>query len=192
MKDPLRRLGAATVALTLAALVGCDLWIQRFRSWWDRHSLTGSVVSNLLALAVAGLIVDEVVARRERKRRAVSVAVQALIVYTQARHAYDAVTAAHGETTGAASVSEELRSLASMLLTASSSLFDDPVARQFLSQVERFSASMFRAISVSTPDGLADGDGDRLASAMSQLRQTVEPLMARIPTSDRSLFEDSS
>ena len=51
---------------------------------------------------------------------------------------------------------------------------------------------MFRAISVSTPDGLADGDGDRLASAMSQLRQTVEPLTARIPTSDRSLFEDSS
>jgi hypothetical protein len=70
-----RRLAAAGVALALLALVATDLWVKSARVWWDGHSLTGSVVSSLLVLAVTGLIVDEVVARRQRKERSVSVAV---------------------------------------------------------------------------------------------------------------------
>jgi hypothetical protein len=61
-------------AVVLLVVVGSDLWIDRARVWWDRHSITGSVVSNLLVLAVTALIVDEVVARRQRQERAVSVA----------------------------------------------------------------------------------------------------------------------
>jgi hypothetical protein len=178
---------AVVVALELIALVACDLWIERFRAWWDRHSLTSSVVSNLLVLAVAGLIVDEVTARRARQNRSVSVAVQALIVYGQARRAYDAVIA-----NGQQDALEELRSFATMLLTASSSLFDDPVARQFLQEVERFSGLMFRTISTSS-GGVLSADGRaRLTSEMSQLKETVQPLLARIPSGDRSMFEAPS
>ena len=59
------------MAVLLLALVASDLWIERARVWWDRHSLTSSVVSNLLVLAVTALIVDEVIARRQRQERAV-------------------------------------------------------------------------------------------------------------------------
>ncbi|MCU1493788.1 MAG: hypothetical protein JWO62_1552, partial [Acidimicrobiaceae bacterium] len=62
MITALRRVAALGVALALLALVACDLWIQSVRVWWDQHSLTGSVVSSLLVLAVTALIVDEVVA----------------------------------------------------------------------------------------------------------------------------------
>ena len=67
MNDLRRRVAAVCALTTLLVLVGCDLWIAGFRAWWDRHSLTASVVSSLLVLAVAGLIVDEVVARRQRR-----------------------------------------------------------------------------------------------------------------------------
>src|SRR5580692_1924246 len=103
----LRRIAAASVAFGLVTLVACDLWIEGFRTWWDRHSLTGSVVSNLLVLAFTGLIVDEVVARRQRKQRRVSVAIQGLIVYSQARRAFNALMT--DGATGTNDVRDELR-----------------------------------------------------------------------------------
>jgi hypothetical protein len=185
-----RRVAAIGVATALAALVVCDLSIAGFRTWWDRHSLTGAVVSSLLVLAVTALIVDEVVARRQRQARAVSVAVQGLIVYAQARRAHDAVTTAGGADDARSGVgAEELRTLASMLLTASPSLFDDPQARRFLEQVERFSVLMYKTIS-SSPGGIQSADNrERLTSQISQLQVTMQPLVARIPTQDRSVFE---
>ena len=57
-----RRLAAALVAMALLALIACDQFVSGFPAWWDRHSLTGSIVSSLLVLAVTALIVDEVVA----------------------------------------------------------------------------------------------------------------------------------
>ncbi len=190
MNQSVRRVTAALVALILLALVACDLWIGEFRLWWDRHSLTCSVISNLLVLAVAALIVDDVVARRQRRQRAVSVAVQGLIVYAQARRSYDAIRAVDPASPGAAA--DELRTLASMLLTASPSLFDDPVARRFLEQVERFSVSMLRTVHTA-PGAPAKGDGhDRLASEMSELHAAVDPLLARIPVKDRALLEGTS
>lgn len=74
-------MAATAAAMALLALVACDLWIRGVQVWWDRHSLIGSVVASLLVLAVTALIVDEVVARRQRRERAGSVAVQASIVY---------------------------------------------------------------------------------------------------------------
>ena len=121
MKELARRVTAATVAASLVVLVVCDLSIGSFRAWWDRHSLTGSIVSSLLVLAVTALIFDEIVARRQRKERAITVAVQALIVYGQGRRTWNAVksSAADGKGTGngAGSALEEWRALANMLLT---------------------------------------------------------------------------
>jgi hypothetical protein len=188
VRDLLRRAAAATVAISLLVLVACDLWVRGVRDWWDRHSLTSSVVANLLVLAVTALIVDEVVARRQRRDRAVTVAVQGLIVYGQARRANDVITAPTGQETTAGDASDEVRTLASMLLTASPSLFDDPVARRFLEQVERCSWLMFRLVSAS-PDATMSSDArQHLASEMSSLEASMEPLMARLPTGDRTLF----
>lgn len=188
MNGPLHRVAAVIVAVTLLALVAGDLLGVGFQDWWDRHSFTGSVVSSLLVLAVAGVIVDEVVARRQRRQRGTSVAVQGLIVYGQARRAFGAVTARSTTDQPDDVAPEELRTLASMLLTASSSLFDDPEARLFLEEVERFTGSMVRAVSKAPRGPGADGH-KHLASQMSQVRTAVAPLLARIPTQDRTVLE---
>jgi hypothetical protein len=187
--DPFRRVAAAAVALTLLALVAADLCVREFRDWWDGHSLTGDIVSSMLVVAVTGLIVDEVVARRQRRDRAVSVAVQAVIVYGQTRRAYDAILARDADETSSDTASDDLRALASMLLAASSSLFDDPAARLFLGQAERVAATMFRSASASSGGALGADDRGRLMSEMSRLHATVEPLVARIPAEDRSVLE---
>jgi hypothetical protein len=189
MNDVPRRFGAASVALSLLVLVACDLWVRGFRLWWDRHSLTSSVVTSLLALAVAGLIVDEVVARRQRRERSRSVAVQALIVYGQARRAWDAVMGTGQAGEGPASTpSEELRALATMFLTAAPGLFDDPVTRRFLEEAEQFSGLLFRAATTSRGQLSAD-DRTRLESAMSRLQAVMQPLFVRIPEAQRTLLE---
>jgi hypothetical protein len=183
---------AAVVALILFGLIASDLSIRGFRTWWDRHSLTGSIVSNLLVLAVAGLIVDEMVARRQRRERAISVAVQGLIVFGQARRACNAIGSSDADDPPGNGAAEELRTLASMLLTASPSLFDDPEARRFLEQVERFSVSMFRAARAFSESALSEIDRERLKAEMAQLKATVEPLLMRIPLQDRALLEGPS
>jgi hypothetical protein len=189
MNGAVRRFTAAAVAMSLLALVVSDLWIRGFQLWWDRHSLTGSVATSLLVLAVTGLIVDEVVARRQRRERALSVAVQALIVYGQARRVWNAVVTTDDMGEGSAnSSSEEFRTLASMLLTAAPGLFDDPVARRVLEEVERFSVSVFRTAAGSRGQ-LSEDDRAHLESAMAQLQAAVAPLLVRIPDADRALLE---
>jgi hypothetical protein len=195
VKELARRVTAATVADYLVVLVVCDLSIGSFRAWWDRHSLTGSIVSSLLVLAVTALIVDEIVARRQRKERAITVAVQALIVYGQGRRTWNAVksSAADGKGTGngAGSALEEWRALANMLLTASPALFEDPEARRFLEEVERFSGLILSRFRRS--DGtLADDDRQHLEAEFSKVEQAVGPLMARLPKADESLFAGPS
>jgi hypothetical protein len=187
----IRRLSAINAAAAVLALVGCDLWIAGFRAWWDRHSLTGSVVANLLVLAVAGLIVDEVVARRQRRERGVSVAVQALIVYGQTRRAYESITAGGGDDPNSDRAAAELQTLAGMLLTASPNLFDDPPARRFLEQVERFSVSMIRDVTAPSKDGAGADRHPKLAAELSDVKAAMEPLLDRIPTEDRALLEGS-
>jgi hypothetical protein len=188
MFEAIRRFAAAAVAMILLALVACDLWISSFRLWWERHSLTCAIAASLLLLAVAGLIVDEVVARRQRSERSMSVAVQALIVYGQARRAWNTVmTVGDSEEGSPGALIEELRTLASMLLTAAPGLFDDPLARRFLEEVELFSATVF-PMALKHQGRLNEDDRAHLESAMSQLRVVVEPLFMRIPNADRALL----
>ncbi|HZQ86930.1 MAG TPA: hypothetical protein VFA83_18940 [Acidimicrobiales bacterium] len=188
MRELARRVVATIAAAVLVALVAGDLLVRRVRTWGNGHSLTGSVVTSLLGLAVAALIVDEVVARRQRRERAVSVAVQALIVYGQARRALNAVVAARRDEGVKVSPAEELRSLATMLLTAAPNLFDDLDARRFLEEAERLSVLLVRAA--------ADRSGDAFSAsvelARSRLDAAAEPLVSRIPAHDRALLEGQS
>ena len=189
VRDLLRRLAAAIVAVGLVALVVGDLSSAGFRTWWDRHSLTSSIVANLLVLAVAGLIVDEVVARRQRRERSVSVAVQGLIVFGQARRAYQAIMAGDADDRDAGGVADELRTLAGMMLTASSSLFDDPEARRLLEQVERFSVSMLSAVSPKTQSKSGEDPRGALTSELALVQAAVAPLLGRLPAQDQPLLE---
>ena len=185
-----RRISAAAVAAALLALVACDIWIGSFRAWWYHHSLTGSIVSSLLVLGIAALIVDEVVARRQLRERGSTVAVQAMIVYGQARRASDALLA-EKEDSDATDASSEARTLASMLLTASPSLFDDPVARLFLEDIQRLAGDLYGALAAAAG---APGDAarERVAAQMRQVHASAGPLVARLPAEYRRSTDDDA
>jgi hypothetical protein len=182
----IRIASAVFVSATLLALAAGDLWDAAMRSWWSRHSFTGNVVSSLLIVGVTALIFDELVARRQRKARAVSVAVQAAIVYGQSRRVYDAVLASADED-DRKSAGEDLRNLASMLLTAGPVLFDDPQARQFLAKVERLAGSIYRALTTTTGGPLNPNIRERLKAEMAELEEAANPLVGRIPVEEWAL-----
>lgn len=188
----IRLVGAVLIAAALIALVVCDLTVSGFGTWWDRHSVTTSVVSDLLVVGVTALIFNEVVAYRQLKERSLSVGAQAMIVYGQARSAYQAVMARTGNEASPAGAPDELRTLASNLLVASPNLFDDPPARAFLYQVDRLMGTLF-AVS-GGPAGRLDDQGtrDRLSNEMSQLQAAFEPLLARFPPDFQSLARGAS
>ncbi len=176
MRQFLRRLGAVVIACALITLVACDITVHGFGAWWDEHAITTSIVSSLLIVGATALIFDEVVARRQRQDRAVAVAAQALIVYGQAREAYQATLASDDPS----AVPDELRDLASNLLVAAPNLFDDSEARGFLLQADRLLSALFAALAGSgSPQD--PGTRDHLTDLMSQLQQSFEPLLTRFP-----------
>ena len=196
-----RRVGAAVTAVMLVGLVGSDLSLTGVRAWWDHHSFTSCVVSSLVVLGATVLIVDEIVGRRQRKERAVSVAVQGLIVYGQALRAYDVVTACRPTRSNCAGVDvahldetrDEVRNLASMVLVASPSLFDDPDARLFLEEVQRMVATMYGLVALArrdpnllTPD---ENTISRLRNCKFRVQSRVAPLATRLPGRDSVLFD---
>jgi hypothetical protein len=184
-------LAAAGIAAALIALVICDLSVQGFRVWFDNHSLTASIVSNLLVLGVTALIVDEVVARRQRSDRATSVAVQAVIVYDQAQRTYSALSAALDATDEPENdAPDELRALANMLLTSSPSLFDDPEARVFLEDVQRLTGVMFRASSSSLIGHAGKPSREAITAAMDRLHASATPLIQRLSAGYRAAIDE--
>jgi hypothetical protein len=180
-----RRLAGIAAAVAVVVLVGLDQSIGPVRSWFDRHSFTGSVLANLLVLAVAALIVEEVVARRQRRDHARSVAVQSLILYRQARRAYAAIVVEEPKGVDVEDATDELRTLASMLLAASPNLYNDRWSRAFLDQTERTLVIMSRVIGSS--EGALDATAlGRIDREMTQLLERVEPLRARFPIDEHT------
>lgn len=185
MRQFLRRLGAVLIGSAVIALIVCDINVHGFGAWWDSHAMTTSLVSDLLIVGATALIFDEVVARRQRKDRSVAVAAQALIVYGQARQAYQAVMGSDDPAT----VPQELRDLASNLLVAAPNLFDDPDARGFLLQVDRLMTALYTALTgAGSPQDAATKD--HLTGLMSQVQQLFGPLLARFPPDYQSRIAD--
>jgi hypothetical protein len=187
----IRRVGASLIAVAIVALIVYDLSGHGFSAWWDKHAITTSLVSDLLIVGATALIFDEVQAYRQRKDRSLSVAAQGLIVYGQAREAYQAVLASVSDPSTDDGIPDELRDLASNLLIASPSLFDDPDARDFLLQLDRLMASLFAAASSRSdrPDGL--GRTDFLTKQMNQVQASFRPLVARFPPDYQQRVRDT-
>ena len=177
-------MGALLIAAAIVFLIVYDVMNGRgFSDWWAKHAITTSLVSDLLIVGATALIFDEVQAYRQRKDRSVSVAAQALIVYGQAREAYQAVLANVGDLSSDAGVPDELRDLAGNLLVASPSLFDDPDARDFLLQLDRLMASLYATVNDQTrhPDRLGPDRASELTDRMNQVQSSFDPLVARFP-----------
>jgi hypothetical protein len=188
----IRRVGALVIAAAIVFLIIYDVANGRgFSDWWAEHAITTSLVSDLLIVGATALIFDEVQAYRQRKARSVSVAAQGLIVYGQAREAYQAVTAMVSDPSVGDTVPDELRDLASNLLVASPSLFDDRDARDFLLQLDQLMASLYSAANGQSgrPDGI--GRPDELATRMNQVQASFEPLVARFPSGYQQRVRDA-
>ena len=85
-------LAAAAVALVACVLVILDLTDTGLRRWWDAHALTTDTIAGLLVLLITVLVVDQVVRLRQGSSRARAVAVQVVILMTQANRASQAVS----------------------------------------------------------------------------------------------------
>jgi hypothetical protein len=178
----IQRLGALLIAAAIVFLIVYDVVAGHgFSVWWDKHAITTSLVSDLLIVGATALIFDEVQAYRQRKDRSLTVAAQGLIVYGQAREAYNAVVVSLGDPSSGNGVPDELKDLASNLLVASPSLFDDPDARDFLLQLDRLMAALFAAASGhgDSSDGLGATAG--LTNRMNDVDSSFKPLVARFP-----------
>ncbi|MGC2191250.1 MAG: hypothetical protein WA751_02835 [Candidatus Dormiibacterota bacterium] len=193
------RVAAACVTLAgLLALVGCDLWVAPVSRWWDHHSFTANVISSLLVVGVTVLLLDEIVARRQREDRSQSVAVQGLILYGQARRANRVVLELLGGSDSEQEVRDEVgrevRDLANMILIASPALFDDPEARLFLEEVQRLAALMYaslhRASLAASVEAGGDGGLSGLRACRARLDYRVRLLAARVPAADQGQFEE--
>jgi hypothetical protein len=174
--------GALLIAAAIVVLIVYDVVAGHgFSAWWAGHAITTSLVSDLLIVGATALIFDEVQSYRQRKDRSLSVAAQALIVYGQAREAYQAVLANASDPSAGNGVPDELKDLASNLLVASPGLFDDPAARDFLLKLDRLMAALFATASGhgDRPDGMGETAG--LTNRMNDVDSSFEPLVARFP-----------
>ena len=141
----IRRLGAVVIAAAIVVLIVDDLTEQHFAHWWDAHAITTSLISDLLIVGATAFIFDEVVAYRQRKDRSLSVAAQALIVYGQAREAYQAVMANLSDPSSATS-----NSLRSVFGPAVSSQTADQSAR-FLPELWLIALSRSASVALAQP-----------------------------------------
>ncbi|HEY2520211.1 MAG TPA: hypothetical protein VGJ19_08880 [Streptosporangiaceae bacterium] len=178
----IRRGSALLIAVAIVVLIVYDVMNGRgFSDWWDEHAITTSLVSDLLIVGATALIFNEVQAYRQRKERSVTVAAQGLIVYSQAREAYQAVMASVSDPSSDDGIPDELRDLASNLLVASPSLFDDPDARNFLLELDRLMAWLFAAANGRSSRPGGPGQTGHLTDQMNQVQAAFQPLVARFP-----------
>jgi len=182
--------GGTATLLAIAAVVISDLVVPGVGSWWDRHSLIGSFVTSALILGVTVQVVDQVAARRRVKERERVAAVQALIVYGQALRT-GRVLLATPDQTGNGDPESEVRALASMVLTAAPALFEDPVARDFMEKVERFSALLVRMVR-RAGEGLTSTDRRKVSQMKDALDSAIQPLLSRLRAEDVAALEDAA
>jgi hypothetical protein len=192
-----RRITGAVVVTMLVVLVAVDIASRSVRIWWLRHAFTTDVVGSLFVVLVSALVFDEVIARRQRRDRGATVAVQALILYTQLRRTFNGLLAVDASETSGSTVrdaSQEFRMLSSMILSAAPNLFDDPEARLFLEQVERFTGSMAgtaNSVARSPATRLGDADRERLTTEVAEVKARLDPLTARLSTVDSTLLSET-
>ena len=188
----IRRGSALLIAVAIVVLIVYDVMNGRgFSDWWDEHAITTSLVSDLLIVAATALIFDEVQAYRQRQDRSLTVAAQGLIVYGQAREAYQAVMAVVTDPSADNAVPDELRDLAGNLLVASPALFDDPAARDFLLQLDRLMASLFAAVNDRSGHAAGIGRLDSVTKQMDQVHSSFQPLVARFPDGYQARVRDA-
>jgi hypothetical protein len=76
-----------------------------------------------------------------------------------------------------------------MVLTASSSLFDDPAGREFLRRVQRLMGALY-VVSYAASAGSEPGKLEQVRAEMAELTASVRPLMARVPPDQLSTLDE--
>jgi hypothetical protein len=177
---------AAAVMAVVVTLIALDLVDHVFSGWFDRHSFATDAVSTLLGLAVAGLVVDRISARRNLRDRAQVMAAQGAMIAAQALGATQAVTSALDGSGDRNSAADELRTFMMMMLTAAPALMDAPQTREFLETSQHLAAELARALGVTRSGDRPDDIDQRLNEAAGQVRATVQPLLQTLDVDQQS------
>jgi hypothetical protein len=182
--------GAVVTTAAFVVAVVTDATLPSVNAWWNRHALLGSFVASVLILGITVQVVDQVTARRRVKDRERVAAVQALIVFGQAQRTVNVLLGPVDERrTG--DPAGEAQALASMILTASPALFEDPTARAFMEDVERFTTLLLRTMRHSRGhDGTSDADRAKVKEANDKLKLAVQPLLTRLDRRVVAALED--
>jgi hypothetical protein len=179
--------GAATVAVAVATVVTA-LTVPGVGAWWNRHSLVGSFVASVLILALTVQVIDQVTARRSVKERERIAAVQALIVFGQVLRTEKVLMTPDDQRQSGDTV-DEVRALASMVLTAAPALFEDPVARTFMEQIEHFSSMLIRIGLGRRGHEVTDADRAKVSESKASLTASFQPLLSRLDPHEVSAIE---
>jgi hypothetical protein len=180
-------LAAAVVTLVACVLVVLDVTDAGLRSWWDGHALTTDTVAGLLVLMITVLVADQVVRLKQGSKRARAVAVQAVIMMTQANRASQAVSQVLAGSGNRDLASEEFRTYTVMLLAVAPVLIDARTSRNFLEQAQRLDGEMARALSVlARAPGQENSPVTRIDDALQALRSASTPLLANPDPGTRS------
>ena len=180
-------LSAAAIALVACVLVILDVTDAGVRRWWDDHALTTDTIAGLLVLLITVLVVDQVVRLRQGSSRARAVAVQVVILMTQANRASQAVSQVLALPGDRDAAYEEFRTYTMMVLAVAPILIDDKTTRNFLEQSQNLDGEMARALSVlGTAPGQGKFPASRLDDAVKALDTASAPLLQNLGPEIRS------
>jgi hypothetical protein len=181
---------AVLATLITLTLVAGELTDAGQRRWWAAHPLTTDTVAGLLGLLVTGLVVNQLLSRRQTRERGRAVAAQAAIMVAQAARSAQAVSSVIDGSGDRGAASDGFETYMMMLLISAPVLIDDPVARRFLEQAQYLGGVMARTLQVivGSPDGAAM-PSDRLDDAMRQLQSAAAPLLQPLSTEMRESIQ---
>jgi hypothetical protein len=179
-------LAAAVVTLVTCVLVVLDVTDAELRRWWDGHALTTDTVAGLLVLMITVLVADQVVRLKQGNKRARAVAVQAVIITTQATRASQAVSRVLAGSGNRDVAGEEFRTYTMMLLAVAPVLIDARTSRNFLEQAQLLDGEMARALSVlARAPGEENSPATRIDDALQALTSASTPLLRNLDPETR-------
>jgi hypothetical protein len=172
-------------ALGLAIVVVVwDVSDRSFNNWFYHHALTTSILSTLLGLGVGALVIDRVAERRQLRERSRVVASQSAIISGQAVRTTQAAKAALGGTGERDAASDELRTLATLLMMGSEVLLQSYATRQLLENCNQLAALLANALGVTVVAHLEATD-ERIDAALERVRASAAPIVAQLSSEQR-------
>jgi hypothetical protein len=150
-----------------------------------RSSTSSTISTGVLLLLITVLLINRVVRVRQLRDRAQVTAAQAAIIAGQARRAVEALRSAAKGDGDRDVASDEIRTYMTMLLISAPVLIDARESRAYLERAQWLAAILAAGLRASGEGPISDELQQRLRDASDGLRDSVQPLLARLGPDQR-------